>query len=132
MHASLLAVLVSIAVTLPGCTTGASTAPALATAPIGVPIPMAPGQRIALPDGATLRYVEVAADSRCPPGVQCIRAGDADVAFEFRSGTGVSQSITLNTASAPAAPVGNWRLRLLSLDFGPAPRVTVRIDGAPG
>ena len=132
MHASLLAVLVSIvAMTLPGCTTGASTAPALATAPIGVPIPMVPGQRIALPDGATLRYLEVAADSRCPPGVQCIRAGDADVVFEFTAARhGPPSRITVNTDPPATAIIGKWQLRLLALAFGESPLVTVQIDPA--
>ena len=132
MHASLLAVLVSIAaLTLPGCTTGASTAAALATAPVGVPIPMAPGQGIALPDGATLRYLEVAADSRCPPGVQCIHAGDADVVFEFTDARqGPPRRSTVNTARAATAVIGPWQLHLLALAFGESPVATVQIDRA--
>ena len=132
MHAPLLAVLVSIAaMTLPGCTTGASTAPAQASAPIGVAIPMSPGQRIALPDGATLRYLEVAADSRCPPGVQCIRAGDADVVFEFAdAGQGPPRRLTVNTDPPATATIGQWQLRVQALAFGESPVVTVRIDRA--
>ena len=132
MHAPLLAVLVAIAaMTLPGCTTGASTAPAQATAPIGVPIPMTPGQRIVLPDGATLRYLEVAADSRCPPGVQCIRAGDADVVFEFTAARqGPPSRITVNTDPPATAGTGQWRLRVLALAVGESPLVTVQIDPA--
>ena len=132
MHAPLLAVLVSIAaMTLPGCTTGAGTAPALAIAPIGVAIPMTPGQRIALPDGATLRYLEVAADSRCPPNVQCIRAGDADVVFEFTDAAGSPpRRLTVNTAPPATARIGPWQVRVLALAFGEAPVVTVQVDRA--
>lgn len=98
------------------------------SAGLGQAVTLQPGERVTLPDNASLRYLRVTADSRCPPDVQCIRAGDADVAFEFRSGTGSGRSITLNTASAPAAPIGSWRLRLLSLGSGPAPPVTFQVD----
>ena len=102
------------------------------SAGLGQAVTLQPGERITLPNNTSLRYLGVTADSRCPPDVQCIRAGDADVAFEFRPGTGIGRSIILNTANAPAAPIGGWRLRLLSLGSGPAPRVTLQVDGAPG
>ena len=102
------------------------------SAGLGQAVTLQPGGRVTLPDNTSLRYLGVTADSRCPPDVQCIRAGDADVAFEFRSGAGIGRSITLNTANAPAAPIGRWWLRLLSLGSGPAPRVTFQVDGDPG
>lgn len=127
MRAIVLATLVSVAaMTLPGCSTGAS--PGRASAPTGAPIQMVPGQRIALPDGATLRYLEVAADSRCPPGVQCIRAGDADVAFEFTDTAQAPRQVTVNTDPPAAATIGRWQLHLLALAFGQSPAATVRID----
>ncbi len=131
MRAVLLSALVSIvAVTLPGCTTGVS--PPRATTPIGAPIQMAPGQQLALPDGAALRYLEVAADSRCPPGAQCIRAGDADVVFEFTDTAQPLRRITVNTDPPAMAAIGQWQLKLLALAFGKAPKATVRIDPAAG
>ena len=126
MRAALIAALVSIAAILPGCSTGAS--PAKVNAPIGQPLEMAPGQQVSLPDGATLRYLEVAADSRCPPGVQCIRAGDADVAFEFAGSAQVPRRFTINTQAPATTSIGAWQLRLLELAFGDQPSVTVRID----
>jgi len=99
----------------------------------GAPFELAPGESVSLPDEATLRYVRVAADSRCPPDVQCIRAGDADVVFEFTPVGGASTQVDVNLPEAPSAPMGAWRLQLLSLDFDDAPRATVRVDrsGAP-
>lgn len=114
----------SSAVTLPGCT-GAQ--PTRATAPTGQPITMSPGQQLALPDGAGLCYVEVAADSRCPPGVQCLRAGDADVVFEFAETAQGARRITVNTDPPATATIGPWQLRLLALGFG-RPTATVQID----
>lgn len=128
MRAVLFAALVSIAaMTLPGCSGASATRTA---APIGQPIRMAPGQQIALPDGATVRYLQVAADSRCPPDVQCIRAGDADVAFEFAEARQAPRRITVNTDPPAMATIGQWRLRVLALAFGESPRVTVQIDPA--
>lgn len=94
----------------------------------GTPTVMAPGQQAVLPDQATLTYVTVAADSRCPPKVQCIRAGDADVVFEHRPAGGDARRFTLNLPEAPMAPVGVFTLRILALEFGEHPKATVQID----
>lgn len=96
----------------------------------GTPTVMAPGQQAVLPDQATLTYVTVAADSRCPPKVQCIRAGDADVVFELRPAGGEARRFTLNLPEAPTAPVGAFTLRILALEFGEHPKATVQIDPA--
>ncbi len=127
MRAMLLAALVSLAMMLPGCT---GTSPTRDNAPSGQPIQMAPGQQISLSDGATLRYLEVAADSRCPPGVQCIHAGNADVVFEFADTGKTARRVTVNTDPPATASIGQWQLRLLALAFGDAPQATVQIDPA--
>ena len=90
---------------------------------------LTPGQQVALSDDSTLRYVGIANDSRCPPDVQCIRAGDADVLFAH-SVQGTSHRITLNTEHTRAATFGAWQLLLIELAPGAAPRVTVRIEVA--
>lgn len=89
-----------------------------------------PGESVVLPDHATLRYLRVSQDSRCPPGVQCIRAGDADVEFEFTPAGGAAAQVGVNTPESPVAMVPGWRLQLLSLEFGDSPRATVRLDAA--
>lgn len=121
-----LAWLVSCAASaLPGCASSEAR-----TAATGQPLTLQVGERVTLPGDAALRYVGVIADSRCPPGVQCIRAGDADVAFEFTPAGGAPASVTVNTPESPSAPIGDWQLRLLSLEFGEAPQVTVQVDPA--
>ena len=128
MRAVLLATLASIATTLPGCT---GAGPTRASVPTGQPIAMSPGQQVALPDGARLRYVEVADDSRCRPGVQCIWAGDAKVVFEFSGMPAQApRRVTVNTAPPATASIGNWQLQMLDLAFGQAPQATVQIDPA--
>lgn len=106
--------------------TGCSS-PALRMAS-GTPTLMSPGQQAVLPDDATLTYVTVAADSRCPPKVQCIHAGDADVVFQHRPASGDARRITLNLPEAPDAPVGAFTLRILALEFGGQPKATVQVD----
>lgn len=121
-----LACLVSFAASaLTGCASSEAR-----TATPGQPLTLQVGERVALPGDAALRYVGVTADSRCPPGVQCIRAGDADAAFEFTPAGGAPVAVTLNTPESPSAAIGDWQLRLLSLDFGEAPQVTVQVDPA--
>jgi len=121
-----LACLVSCAAgVLPGCASGD-----LRTATLGQPVTLQVSEQVALPGDAALRYVGVTADSRCPPGVQCIRAGDADVAFEFTPAGGSAVPVSVNIPEAPTAPIGKWQLTLLSLEFGDAPQATVQFDPA--
>ena len=119
-----LACLVSCAAgALPGCASGD-----VRTAAPGESMTLQVGERVALPGDAALRYVATTADSRCPPGTQCIRAGDADVAFEFIPAGRAPVPVTVNIPEAPSALIGGWQLRLLSLEFGEAPQATVRIS----
>ena len=114
-----------VSIHLGGCASTGTTP----TVALGQPVVMRPGERVELPSRASLRYVAVAADSRCPPNVQCIQAGDADVVFEFTPAAASTQRITLNTAAQPATtPLGDWRLRLIALGFGAAPPATVQVD----
>lgn len=92
---------------------------------------LAPGEAVELPDAATLRYVRVAQDSRCPPDVQCIRAGDADVVFEYIPAGGAPVQVDVNLPESPQAPMGAWRLQLLALEFSQPARATVRVDATP-
>ena len=116
-----------VSIHLGGCASTGTTP----TVALGQPVVMMPGERVQLPSRANLRYVAVAADSRCPPNVQCIQAGDADVVFEFTPAAASTQRITLNTAAQPATtPLGDWQLRLIALGFGAAPTATVQVDRA--
>ncbi|GAB3388485.1 hypothetical protein [Lysobacter fragariae] len=104
-----------------GCASGGGITP-------GSEFTMTVGAQVTLPDAATLRYTGIANDSRCPPDVQCIRAGDADVLFAFTPHGGAGIRITLNTERTLSAQVGGWQLQLVSLVPGGSPRATVRID----
>ena len=91
---------------------------------------MAPAESVALADHSQLRYVRLVADSRCPPDVQCIRAGDAEIALQWTPATGATQDFRLKTP--PEQPqsrdLGARRLTLLSLGRGEAPQAQFRIE----
>ena len=98
----------------------------------GESVSMQQGESVRLPDDATLRFVRVTQDSRCPPDVQCIRAGDADIEFAFTPPGGTATTVTPNLPESPTATIGAWRLTVEKLGFGDAPAaVTVKIDAAP-
>ena len=82
------ALLLLLTLVLPACaSTGTTSAlPAEAT--------LTPGHRIALSDRAQLEYVGTFDDSRCPPDVQCIHAGDARVLLRIAE-NGDSRDVVL-------------------------------------
>lgn len=90
------------------------------------------GERITFADSTALRYVRVTNDSRCPPGVQCIWAGDAEVTFEWTSGSGAVSAFSLHTGTDPKQQVlGERRLTLVSLARGEAPDAELRVERIP-
>lgn len=90
---------------------------------------MVPGSQVNLQDHSTLRYVRIVNDSRCPPGVQCIWAGDAEVAFTWTPATGAMQSFSLHTGKDPKThAIGARRLTLAALARGASPQAELRVD----
>ena len=90
------------------------------------------GDQVTLADHSTLRYVRLVGDSRCPPDVKCIWAGDAEVAFQWTAQNATPQSFSLHTGKDPKQQaVGERRLTLLSLARGSAPDAQLRIERSP-
>ncbi len=76
-------------------------------------------------EGLRLRFVRVAADSRCPTGVECVWAGNAEVLIEVGAKSGRRKSVLrLNTNASPERPAeskyGRYTVKLLELS--PYPR----------
>ncbi|SDY46288.1 hypothetical protein SAMN04487939_102254 [Lysobacter sp. yr284] len=95
----------------------------------GEAAPLRPGDSVALPDRSRLRFVEVTSDSRCRPGLQCIRAGEAVLAFELTGGDGAKTALSFDTsAPQPRQRAGAWTLELQSLDFAEPPQATVKLE----
>lgn len=76
-------------------------------------------------EGLRLRFVRVSADSRCPEGVDCVWAGNAEVLVEVGTNNRrVSKTLRLNTNASPERPAEDkyrsYTVRLVRLD--PHPR----------
>lgn len=69
-------------------------------APDGATIDLGPGQIARLSNGGAIRYVRLVNDSRCPPDVQCVWAGDAVVALHWAPATGTSRELQLHLNAA--------------------------------
>jgi hypothetical protein len=94
---------------------------------------MSAGEQVSLPDASTLRYIGIANDSRCPPDVMCIRAGDSDVLFDHAADGNSTSRVTLNTDRQRSASLGKWQLHLVNLATRGAPSaVTLRISAGNG
>jgi hypothetical protein len=71
--------------------------------------------------GLRLRFVAVAADSRCPSQVMCVWAGDAVLLIESTTSGGEASLDTLRTTTGPTSVrLGRVELRLVRLDPYPA------------
>lgn len=63
--------------------------------------PLAVGQSLRYDSGLKLTFVKVKNDSRCPIGVFCITAGDADVVMIAKVGNQPDKIIHLHTHNSP-------------------------------
>ena len=91
---------------------------------------MAVGEEVVLPDDSRLRYLRLVTDSRCPPDVNCVWAGDAIVEFSWVAASGATQTFELHTGLEPRShSVDGRTLVLVSLDRGPDPAAQLRLEG---
>jgi hypothetical protein len=115
-----------------GCATAASDSNTGRAIVDGTDFSMQPGERVTLPDRSVLRYVEVNTDSRCPPEVRCVWAGDAEVAFTRVVQGAAAQSFSLHTGrGARSHDFDGRRLTLVSLARGAGPQAELRLERSP-
>lgn len=87
-------------------------------ADLGKPFEIKMGETYTMPD-AKLRitFVQVSQESRCPQGVQCIRAGDATAVFDVEPEGGEPQTISLTFLDKPVQQkVGENTISISKLD----------------
>jgi hypothetical protein len=115
-----------------GCASAASSGDAKRTIVDGTDFSMRPGEHVTLPDRSELRYVELVTDSRCPPEVRCVWAGDAEVAFSRIVEGAAAQAFSLHTGrGARSQDFDGRRLTLVSLARGPEPQAALRLEPVP-
>jgi hypothetical protein len=115
------------------CSTPAADASDQRTIADGETFTLATGERVALADRSTLRYVRVTNDSRCQPGRQCVWAGDAEVVFEWTTDAAATpESFSLHTGRGDRSKaLGGRRLTLLSLAQGAEPDAQLKLETLP-
>lgn len=103
------------------------------TAAVGQSFTLRPGNSVAVADAGTLRYDALVNDSRCAPNVQCIWAGDAELAFTWSPRSGAAERFSLHTKpdAGRHALADRRQVRLVSLERGDAPAATVLIEPTP-
>lgn len=96
-------------------------------------VTLALGESKQLSDGSRLSYTSLIDDSRCAPNVQCVWAGDAEIAMRWKPARGSAQDIRLHTSAqvgSTNALIGNRTLTLVSLERGIGPKATLSINDA--
>ena len=113
--------------------TGSSASTTAGSVADGSEIRLGLGESTRLADGSRLRYLRLLNDSRCPPDVQCVWAGDAEIALRWQPAGGRAQDLSLHTSNVRGsnnARIGDRRVTLVALDRGIAPAATLRIERA--
>lgn len=73
-------------------------------------------------------YSQLLSDNRCPPGVQCIIAGNARITVIAGTDSDSPVTLTLNTDDGPAsARYLTYTVELVSLGRGAQPTATLRV-----
>ena len=92
------------------------------------------GQSTQLGDGSQLTYTSLVNDSRCPPDVQCVWEGDAEIALRWKPVNNSARDLRLHTSSkggATSARIGERTVTLVSLERGIGPKATLSISATP-
>lgn len=111
------------------CSTAPAGASDIRTIADGETFTLASGENVALSGHGTLRYMRLVKDSRCRPDVQCVWAGDAEVAFEWTVAGGQPEAFSLHTGLGDRSKdLGDSRLTLVELARGENPDAQLRIE----
>jgi len=87
-------------------------------ADLAKPFEIKMGETYTVPDaGLRITFVQVSQDSRCPQGVQCIRAGDATAVFDVEPKHGEPQTISFTFLDKPVQQkVGENTISFIKLE----------------
>jgi hypothetical protein len=95
----------------------------------GQPFSIGVGETVTVAaEGLTVTYQDVIQDSRCPPGVQCIVAGDAIIAVTLAKRGSPSATLTLDTAVPGPVRYLSYGIELVQLGPGGSPPATLKVS----
>lgn len=123
---------------LNGCASQATAAdPGPATMPLTEQsLSLKLGAQAKLADGSHLTYVSLVNDSRCPPNVQCIWSGDAEIELRWEpKGSGAAKTFSLHThplqgKGETSMALGKLHVTLTDLERGIAPKASLTVGPA--
>jgi hypothetical protein len=95
-----------------------------ASVPLGDPFHVRAGTTVELENGATLQFLRVTNDSRCPVDVTCVWQGEAFLEIELRAG-GKSGRESISTERKDVTLLAH---RVQALGLYPAPRSSEPVD----
>jgi hypothetical protein len=103
---------------LAACAPGFGSPRTQVQAPLGADFALRRGQTAGITgEAVTVTFVRVAEDSRCPAGVQCIRAGEARVELRLRLPGREPEEVLLVTPVEPRrAEYGDFDVHLVRLE----------------
>lgn len=97
----------------------------------GADFEMRPGEKVSLAGLGMLRYASLVNDSRCPPDVQCVWAGDAEIVFVWAPNEGQPTTFFLHTGKEPRTwTQAGHVLELKSLGRGEMPAAALKLRAA--
>jgi hypothetical protein len=74
------------------------------TVPLGEAFTIAVGESVGIAgEGLVVTYRQFVSDNRCPPGVQCITAGNAVIVVDVAKTGSPPAALTLNTTEGPGS-----------------------------
>ncbi len=120
---------------LAGCNTMPATGqPDAGSVADGSELQLGIGETARLADGSRLTYLRLVNDSRCPPKVQCVWAGDAEIDLRWQPASGSARDISLHTSANPGptnARIGDRSITLIALARGIAPKAMLKVERTP-
>ena len=128
----------ALAMAMAGCTPparegGTSPVPPARMAVLGEEVALMPGQMTNVRgERLMIAFLRVAEDSRCPQGVQCVRAGEAKVELMLTLQDRVENGILSTAAEPRSVALGPYVVHLVRLDplpttAGPPSRYTATL-----
>ena len=77
--------------------------------------------------GVSVTFTALVSDSRCPPGVQCIQAGNAVITVALARPGSAPVTLTLGTDGPRSARSGNRSVELITVGRGQPPTAQLKV-----